>query len=213
MADVSLYAMVAGGVAGLVWGVAWGQGRVLVAVQVVRRFIWLMAMGYALRGVCLFGTILPPSNPRCLYVERRSWRDILVAVPGLLSGSAHTCSDKIFSGHTLVATLLAAFWFRLCGNTLGRIYAAANWTLMVSCSLAGRHHYTVDIVVGCIVAALLFHVYHLVLRVVMLEQDTDQQLLFVDRRVRAIISYMDGLDLRANSEEQPSVKKFELTVV
>lgn len=186
MADSSLYVMVGGAAAGLL---VYCQGRVVKAVQIVRRFLWLLAIGYGMRAVCLWGTVLPPSNPHCVYVERDVWA-VLRAVPQLLGGATHTCSDKIFSGHTLVATLLAAFWFRLCHSSVGRVYAAANWSAMVCSSLAGRHHYTVDIVVGCLVAALLFHVYHLVLGLVVDEIDR------VPLIVKRAVHFMDGLDLR-----------------
>ena len=200
MADVSLYFMVGGGVAGLVFGYAL-RGRLLYAVQTLRRFLWLMGLGYALRGLTLAGTILPPSNPSCNYVHRTAW-EAMQAVPQLLSGSTHTCSDKIFSGHTLVATLLAAFWFHYSGNwRLCKVYAGLNWLLMVTCSLAGRHHYTVDIVVGAIVAALIFNIYRLLLRLVTAEQASCGQCIGnghvqVNRILRAIIVFMDGLDIR-----------------
>jgi hypothetical protein len=136
------------------------------------------------------------------------------AVPQLLTGSIHTCSDKIFSGHTLVATLLAAFWFHMAAGRgwPGRLYAAANWLLMVTCSLSGRHHYTVDIVVGAIVAALLFHCYHLLVRMAVMEEimagasGVDGAGIVIMHRhhherypyriLLKMVTYMDGIDLR-----------------
>lgn len=193
MADSSLYVMVGGAVCGVVVGVVVQQGRLCGGIQIVRRFLWLMAGGYALRAVCLWGTLLPPSNPHCAYIER-DWWGIVRAVPQLLGGTTHTCSDKIFSGHTLVATLLAAFWFKQCSRVLLRVLVAGNWVLMVSCSLAGKHHYTVDIVVGCFIAALLFHLYHMVLVLVTEKEDVAD--LHVPGIVKRAVYYMDGVDIR-----------------
>lgn len=204
MADISLYAMVGGSISALlIYFVLW-RGRITTALQVTRRFFWLMGCGYALRGLTLFGTILPPSNPQCEYIQRTAVEAAL-AVPKLLAGSIHTCSDKIFSGHTLVATLLASFWFHLAppGHYVPRLYAACSWCLMVLCSLSGRHHYTVDIVVGAIVAALLFHLYHLMLKAVKLEEYALPVSMTAPHRlfpgpIRSALVFMDGIDLRDN---------------
>ena len=153
----------------------------------------------------------------CAYIERDKWM-ILRAVPQLLGGTTHTCSDKIFSGHTLVATLLAAFWFKLCQKPVFRVYAVCNWLAMVCSSLAGRHHYTVDIVVGCLVAALLFHAYHLLLRLVLVEPIVGDLHLHVHRQphipvvVKRIISYMDGVDLREDPLALPSTTTTTSTI-
>lgn len=200
MADVSLYLMVGGSAAGLLFGFCL-VGKTAFALQIVRRFLWLMSLGYALRGLTLFGTILPPSNPSCRYVERSAW-EAARAVPKLLAGNIHTCSDKIFSGHTLVATLLAAFWFHQAPPLLivPRVYAASNWALMVVCSLGGRHHYTVDIVVGAIVALSLFHLYHLLVKMVVYENtllSKDESVrLYLNKPVKQALIFMDGMDIR-----------------
>lgn len=193
-------------------------------ILTVRRFFWLLGSCYGLRALSLAGTVLPPSNPHCLYQKRDGWR-ILMAGPQLLVGAVHTCSDKIFSGHTIVATLLTCSWWQLTTHWGVRVYPVVHEIIMIICSLSGRHHYTVDIVVALIVAVNVFHLYHLLVRIVCVaelhergpylplkmaahlsasteENDIRIGSLFSKypaRAIRVLIKYMDGIDLRDTS--------------
>jgi hypothetical protein len=193
-----------------------------------RRFFWLLGTCYALRAVSLAGTVLPPSNPQCVYQKREGILKIIMAGLQLLVGSVHTCSDKIFSGHTIVATLLTCFWWNISQNWFIRAYPVLHEIGMIICSLSGRHHYTVDIVVALIVATTVFHLYHLLVRIVSVaelhargpylplkmaahlctnnskdENDIRIESLFSKypaRGIRILIKYMDGIDLRNTSD-------------
>jgi hypothetical protein len=190
-------------------------------ILTMRRFFWLLGSGYGLRALSLLGTVLPPSNPNCQY-RYRTRLQILLAGPQLMVGAIHTCSDKIFSGHTIVATLVSCFWWNLTENWLVRCYPIIHELFMILCSLNGRHHYTVDIVVALIVAVTLFHLYHLLVRIVCVSELTERMpLLPVGRKedssdgapstacvfskypakaIRLLIKYIDGIDLRTSSD-------------
>lgn len=194
-------------------------------ILTMRRFFWLLGTCYGLRALSLAGTVLPPSNPNCLYEQRNGWR-LLIAGPQLLVGAVHTCSDKIFSGHTIVATLLSCSWWQLTTNWGVRMYPVLHEIVMIICSLSGRHHYTVDIVVALIVAVSVFHIYHLLVRICCvaelhergpylplkmaapLSSSTDENDVRIEslfskypaRAIRVLIKYMDGIDLRDTSD-------------
>ena len=130
----------------------------------LRRFGWLFGTGYLLRMCSLASTVLPPSNPLCVPVERTLPQMFLTA-PKLLFGMLHTCTDKLFSGHTMVATLLVWFW-QDARSAVGdrwfspwRAYPVVHSLLMVLASVMGWNHYTVDIVLAFIIATLLHWVY------------------------------------------------------
>lgn len=134
----------------------------------LRRFLWLFGAGYLLRMCTLAATVLPPSDHMCEPKERGLLEMVLMA-PQLLVGRARTCTDKLFSGHTLVATLLLWFWWdarTAAGDRLfsiWRIYAVVHALTMVLASLIGWNHFTVDVVLAFIISSLLFWFYKSIL--------------------------------------------------
>lgn len=135
----------------------------------VRRLLWLFGFCYFLRLLTLGGTTLPSSNPHCLFVKR-ALLDYLTTGPLVLIGRAQTCTDKLFSGHTALATLLTWFWLATFWTKAprwqkfpARIYALCHGSAVFIASMMCRHHYTVDVVLAIIIATLVFHMYHLII--------------------------------------------------
>lgn len=180
----------------------WGP---LLLVAKVRRYFWIYGTGYLLRMCTLAFTVMPPSNPACVPL-RRTFLESLFITPHLLLSHVHTCTDKIFSGHTLVATLLLCFWFEASNDFRWRGYALFSWCSMVSTSLMGRCHYTVDITVAFIVAMLIYWVYRLLLMIGELTRQCPD--LYLSKKVAhlypiiSLICWCDGLDL-AYSTDNP----------
>lgn len=141
-------------------------GSIFVMIY-VRRLLWLFGFCYFLRLLTLGGTTLPSSNQQCLFVKR-SLLDYLTTGPLVLIGKAQTCTDKLFSGHTALATLLTWFWLATFWTKasrhqkwLARTYALCHGSAVFVASLICRHHYTVDVVLAIIVATLVFHLFHM----------------------------------------------------
>jgi hypothetical protein len=178
-----------------------------------RRFFWLLGIAYGLRALSMAGTILPPSDSSCHY-QYTSPMDFVLLLPRVLLGENISCSDQLFSGHTILATLLACFWWNLSSSWLLRCYAILHESAIIFCSLGARQHYTVDIVVALIVGVAAFHLYHLLVRIVCIgelsrrktvlpvkESDGPQEVekvlsKYPARAVRTTIRFMDGIDLR-----------------
>lgn len=143
-------------------------GPVFVLIY-VRRLLWLFGFCYLLRLFSLGGTTLPSSNTKCLFVKRRMV-DYLTTGPLVLIGRAQTCTDKLFSGHTALTTLLTWFWFATfwtksprAHKIIARSYAGIHGSAVFIASMMCRHHYTVDVVLAIIIASLVFHVYHMII--------------------------------------------------
>lgn len=145
------------------------RGGVNSVLIYVRRLLWLFGFCYLLRLLTLGGTTLPSSNTNCLFVKR-SLLDYLTTGPLVLIGKAQTCTDKLFSGHTALATLLTWFWMATFWTKAARwqkftarIYAFSHGSGVFIASMMCRHHYTVDVVLAIIIGTLVFHMYHLII--------------------------------------------------
>ncbi len=136
----------------------------MVLVARARRFFFLFGLGYLLRALALLATVLPPSNPTCIPIER-SFLQSLLMIPLVTFGGMHTCTDKLYSGHTTTATLLTWFWIdarRIAGDravSFWKLYAVVHAVAMCITSVLGWNHYTVDIVLAAIVNTLTYMSY------------------------------------------------------
>jgi hypothetical protein len=165
------------------YGLAEGHFRTF---RIARKFFWMLGCAYLFRSFSLLTTIMPPTDPRCTY-KRRSWHQIPFMAVEIMTKRGNTCSDKIFSGHSSMATFICLFWLGALlrpepGNnqnspvSLWRKFSAIGiftWTTLVYvfCVLC-RNHYSIDIVVAIFVCTGIFSVYQLSLRVIELLQLT-----------------------------------------
>ena len=171
-----------------------------------RRYFWLYGAGYFLRMCSLAGTVLPPSNPACV-PQIRSWWETVKMTPLLLIGRTNTCTDKLFSGHTTVATLLLWFWLdarSVAGDRIvsfWRIYAIFHFFGMITTSILGHNHYTVDIVLAFIINTLTYTCYKYGLIIGQYQHQanttelTSDELKTVARRFIRLLYWCDGADI------------------
>ena len=159
--------------------------------RMARKFFWMLGFAYLFRSLSLLTTTMPPTDPRCVY-KQRNWQQIPFTALEIMTKQGNTCSDKIFSGHSSMATFLCLFWLgallrpersallQNSNNTetekvaLWRKIAAIlilAWTVAVYifCILC-RNHYTVDVVVAILVCTGIFSIYQLSLRIIELVQ-------------------------------------------
>jgi len=196
-----------------------------------RRFLWLFGAGYWLRMWSLVGTVLPPSDPLHCVPQNRNILESLLMMPKLLLGGAHTCTDKIFSGHSLVALLLLGFWWeeaklrerlerprqRSLLRLIAYLYPLIHTIFMMVTSLLGRNHYLVDIVVASIVTILLMRSYFWLLAYSLLQQYSHCQNLdpaviegSPSTKLQLIVLWCEGQDLQKD-EEQNAMEACHLT--
>lgn len=77
--------------------------------RIARRFMWMLTAAYALRAFTVLSTTMPPSDTRCTF-RQRSWLEIPFMAFEIMSKRGNSCTDKIFSGHSSMATLLGLTW-------------------------------------------------------------------------------------------------------
>ncbi|XP_019644566.1 PREDICTED: phosphatidylcholine:ceramide cholinephosphotransferase 1-like [Branchiostoma belcheri] len=79
-----------------------------------------------------------------------------------ITGSHHLCGDYLFSGHTVILTILYLFI---------REYSPRGWFILhwctwlvscigIFCILLAHDHYTIDVVVAYYITTRLFWIYH-----------------------------------------------------
>lgn len=150
--------------------------------RIARKFFWMLGCAYLFRSISLLTTTMPPTDPRCAY-KKRSWNQIPFMAFEIMTKQGNTCSDKIFSGHSSMATFICLFWLgallrpennQTTSVPLWRKFSAVGivtWTTLVYifCVLC-RNHYSIDIVVAIFVCTGIFSVYQLSLRVIELLQ-------------------------------------------
>ena len=152
-------------------------------VMVVMSFLWtraercqlfvdwtrMMAIMYGLRLFCIPVTSLPGPAPHCLaankdYLAPTDWIDMLTWM-GPLVGKFGTCGDLLFSGHSAYCGTTLLLMVRRCevryptsarGRAVRWCFAAAYFVGMCVLAISGRKHYTVDMVLGTIIASLSF---------------------------------------------------------
>ena len=76
---------------------------------------------------------------------------------------AQVCYDFLFSGHTATATVLGAVWPLHAPWLVGRLFGPSLAVAVVFLISYERLHYTVDIVLALIIAALVLALHHMLL--------------------------------------------------
>jgi hypothetical protein len=134
------------------------------------RFTWCLTAVYALRAITLLCTRYPRfpgvNGP---YVLPNGY-DVPWGAILIILGVRTTQTDYMFSGHAVGWALTAMFFWhyrrRRSRSTVATVVAVVFWAFNVTgmfLLIAVREHYTADVVVGVVVATLVFNVYHLAL--------------------------------------------------
>ncbi|VDN06960.1 unnamed protein product [Thelazia callipaeda] len=143
---------------------------------VFRRVLLLGGILYGLRAVVLGVTFLPPSfhkrdeiclpqvNRTGMYATEVATRFVTYVVTlGLTSGQDKIlCGDLMFSGHTVVLTIM---YFTLLQYTPRRLvylrYIAAPLTYMgIAALVVSGGHYTMDVLIAYWLTSHIFYAYH-----------------------------------------------------
>uniref|UniRef100_A0AAV1UAX3 Sphingomyelin synthase-like domain-containing protein n=1 Tax=Peronospora matthiolae TaxID=2874970 RepID=A0AAV1UAX3_9STRA len=139
--------------------------------RIVSSFFRTATVCYFLRMLTVSVTSLPGPAPHCRagspdYHPPTTWIDIVTSV-GPIYGKYNSCGDLIFSGHmaytnSAVLLYLRTFDRSFTNPTFSKIRWACGVTyltmLAVLC-IAGRKHYTVDVVLGFIISTMVFFLF------------------------------------------------------
>ncbi|RLN95403.1 hypothetical protein BBJ28_00019289 [Nothophytophthora sp. Chile5] len=136
--------------------------------RIISSFFRLATVCYFLRMLTVSVTSLPGPAPHCRagspdYYPPTTWIDIVTRV-GPIYGNYNSCGDLIFSGHMAYTNSAVLLYLRTLdrnfpGHTASKIRWACGMSYLVVLSvlcIAGRKHYTVDVVLGLMIATLVF---------------------------------------------------------
>lgn len=125
---------------------------------VIRRWLFLMAILYSLRGL----TVITTRYPRLPFKgDRYLPSDPIVGALSIIVGIHSTATDMMFSGHTINFILTASFVSRYTNYGVFSYFYWLSNVLGILALIAIREHYTADIVIAIIITKLAFWVYHL----------------------------------------------------
>uniref|UniRef100_A0A0N5ANJ0 PAP2_C domain-containing protein n=1 Tax=Syphacia muris TaxID=451379 RepID=A0A0N5ANJ0_9BILA len=143
---------------------------------VLRRLLLLGAITYGLRAVVMSVTFLPPSfehkdeiclpqvNRTTMYAMEVASRFITYVVTlGLTSGQDKIlCGDLMFSGHTVVLSLMyfVQLYYTPKGLNWLRWLAAPILILGVAALVVSGGHYTMDVLIAYWLTSHIFYAYH-----------------------------------------------------
>ncbi|KAI8054562.1 hypothetical protein BDF22DRAFT_654704 [Syncephalis plumigaleata] len=187
---------------------------------VIRRLFWLTGSLYLYRAMTISVTTLPPPRPcEPVLVTGIPIVQVIKNVAKMLSGGAISCTDNIFSGHTMVLTSCALHW-RIYVRRKYIAYYVYLHVIAGIYTIIGTHmHYSVDVLLAIFITYGMYAIYFCVIRLAMerhrwaveehratggklWEKDDQeyQRVAYTPRMLNSgmirIIVWMDGLDLR-----------------
>jgi len=165
---------------------------------ILRRFGSLIGTLYLLRAVCMFITVLPVP---CKYFKcvkqvhttaiERIWRVAYIAVSGGMTINGNRiCGDYMFSGHTVIITVLNLFIDEYSSNNF-QVLKTLGWVANmfgIFFVMAGHEHYSIDVFIAFYLSTRLFLYYHTL-------ADNHHRLRYDGRKVRywfPLFSYFES---------------------
>ncbi|TMW57950.1 hypothetical protein Poli38472_013424 [Pythium oligandrum] len=134
--------------------------------RVMTTFFRCATICYGLRMCTISLTSLPGPAPHCRpgnpdYFPPQNWIDVVTRI-GPMYGNYNSCGDLIFSGHMAYTTTAVLLYLRVLDRNIPR-FSRVRWTLgviylfvLAGLCVSGRKHYTVDVVLGSMISALVF---------------------------------------------------------
>ncbi|KAJ1914312.1 hypothetical protein H4219_004848 [Mycoemilia scoparia] len=127
----------------------------------LRRLGWLVTIMYVLRSFTFLITTLPSPARNCpLVVVEDSFKGYAYGYFLILTGKRVTCSDCIFSGHSMVLVFSFLMWFHHA-----RHWAFVAWAFVQMCVglfliVASHFHYTIDVILAIVLCCLVNCLYY-----------------------------------------------------
>ncbi|KAK9721186.1 hypothetical protein K7432_003619 [Basidiobolus ranarum] len=184
-----------------------------------RRFIWITGFLYFYRGFTIVSTTLPPPK-ECVPIYTSNFRDLLQRGSLMIVGADRSCTDNIYSGHTMILTSSLINWFIYGRFRILKLYAILHAIAGYYTIIASHLHFTVDVLLAIFITYAIYIIYYSLVRSAMLKRyhvelghpELDERLNadvqyqkiahtphILNRHLIPVITWMDGLDLRWKS--------------
>ncbi|KAI8866635.1 hypothetical protein GQ42DRAFT_165366 [Ramicandelaber brevisporus] len=117
----------------------------------LRRGFWIIGTLYFFRAFTMIVTLLPPPFP-CVPPTANTAGEFIALALKLFTGVEKTCTDAIYSGHTMLLVTCFLFWRMYARHWVFILYALLHsftGVLMISMT---HLHYTTDILLAIIIS-------------------------------------------------------------
>jgi hypothetical protein len=136
---------------------------------ILLRIGWLAGLLYLYRALTISVTTLPATFKDCKpqNIDVKTAAQVVGDAFKIIVGGARTCTDLIYSGHTMVFVTCAIQWRLYCKHRWVAWYVylhAATGILMV---IMTRFHYTVDCILSIFITFGFWSIYMAVVRMAM----------------------------------------------
>ncbi|KAK3099755.1 hypothetical protein FSP39_009154 [Pinctada imbricata] len=136
----------------------------------MRRILILLGTMYLVRSVCIYVTSIPVPDthkacdvyPNSTFLNKTHRAYLIWSRLGMTVMGNRTCGDYIFSGHTVMLTMVNLFLIEYTPKSW-KVLRFCSWSLNI-CGmyfiLACRGHYTIDVLIAFLISMQLFKNYH-----------------------------------------------------
>ncbi len=125
----------------------------------ISKLFFTLATLYFIRCFTIISTIMPNPNPDCI-IDTSLFENWFFGAFRILSGKTCTCTDEVFSGHSLNVLSCLAVWILYCRKPFVIVFCIIYGACTLSIIAVTRYHYTVDVVVALIITFLFHCIYY-----------------------------------------------------
>lgn len=140
------------------------EPRIYAQLLIVRRFLIILSMLYAMRSIMIVSTSVPSPLNRCPIKTAHTWGDLFIVIGMMTIGRISACTDNIYSAHTVLAFLSLLFTLTYCRFMIFWLIGTVSFMAMAFSLVVTRLHYTVDVLLAIIVTFYTHCLYHLVIQ-------------------------------------------------
>jgi len=183
-----------------------------------RRLFWVAGILYLYRALTLTVTTLPTTLGDCtpLITTGKPFFTVLWIAFQQVIGTTHSCTDLIFSGHTMIF-MTCAIQFRIYSPyRLVSYYAYLHAGIGILLVILTHMHYSVDVILGIFITYGMWSVYFGLVRMAMERlahegrwekfDDEYQRVAYTPRMMNSglirVVMWLDGIDLRWKPTEK-----------
>lgn len=136
--------------------------------KILKRFCFLQGTLFMLRSVTIVVTLLPNPYKLCVLHPERAESFIAEGLK-VMGGSRYTCGDVMYSGHSVNMTIMNLVWQEYYPSSWrsAALVRSLWWMINIGGLLmcvTTHFHYTVDVLIGSVLACLLWALYHRTIR-------------------------------------------------
>ncbi|KAJ1977622.1 hypothetical protein H4R35_002227 [Dimargaris xerosporica] len=127
-------------------------------VVFIRRLLWLLGTLYLFRAFTLIVTTAP-SPLECVSPRYKSLKDMVMLGFKLVATVSRTCSDNIYSGHTVILMSSFLMWRIHSRHIAIIVYSFCHMLAGVSFIILTHLHYTIDVLIAIFFTYAMFSLY------------------------------------------------------